>query len=335
MKILATGATGYLGRAVAACLHAGGHQVVALCRPGSASRLPPGVRPVDGDVLDSGSVRRALRGCDALVHMAAMVRMWSADPGEFDRVNVDSLTALLRAAEEAGIGRILTTSSVVALGPTDGTIGDETTERAVLRFSTDYERTKWRAERVVRESVTAGLPIVTVYPGVVYGPGAPTRGNLLRGLLQRYHEGRLRTRLGRSDRRICYAYIDDVARGHLLALDGGRPGSGYILGGENATQADLFAILQEISGHPPPRITVPYWAGEALGRCLQVVARVTGFEPPVTAGVVATFRHEWAYSSERAIRELGYRVTPLREGLARTLGASAGTARENGGGVRT
>ena len=321
MKILITGATGYLGGRVASELATAGHEVVALCRQGSAVRLPEGIAAVPGDVLDGVALRRALAGCGALVHMAAMVQRWARHREDFDRVNVGGTAAVLEAAAAAGVGRILYTSSVVALGPTAGPPADEETPRATAASCTDYERTKWLGLQLVRARAAAGQPIVTLYPGVVYGPGASTEGNLLRQMLADHLAGRLRTRLGRGDLRICYAWVEDVARGHLLALERGLAGQGYILGGENATQDDLFALLRELTGHPPPGLTIPYWLGETLGAVMVTAARLTGRPPAVTPGVVATFRHEWAYRSDRAVRELGYTITPLREGMRRTLEA--------------
>ena len=330
MRIVITGATGYVGGNVARRLVAAGHEVTALCRSGREGALPEGCRPSIGDLRDPPSLRRALAGCEALIHMGALVRMWVRDSREFDRVNVEGLAAVLRAAEEAGVGRIVYTSTIVALGPTDGVIGDETYEREHLTFCTDYERTKWMAERLVREKLAAGAPITLVYPGVVYGPGPPTEGNLLRSMLANHLAGRLKARLGRGDLKICYAYVDDVAEGHCLALERGRPGRGYILGGENATLDDLFAILSGLTGRPSPQRVVPYWAGEMLGSVLQAVARMTGIRPAVTTGVVRTFRHEWAYSSERALSEIGYRITPLAEGMRATLEAMRRTETVDG-----
>jgi len=321
MRVLITGATGYLGSRVAVRLIAAGHQVIGLARPGRERALPPGCGAVTGDVRDPASLRRALRGCDALVHLAAIVKVWTRDPREFDRVNVEGLAATLRAAEESSVRRMVYTSSIVVLGPTDGAVRDETFERSDFAFHTEYERSKWVAEKVARDRAAAGLPIVFVYPGVVYGPGTGTEGNLLDGTLRSYLKGGLRTRLGRGDLRICYAHVDDVAEGHRLALEHGVPGRGYVLGGDNASMQELFAHLEAITGIEPPRRAIPYWIAESVGRCLQARARLTGIPPAITAGVVATFRHEWAYSSARARSELGYRPMSLRDGLTRTIEA--------------
>jgi farnesol dehydrogenase len=332
--VLLTGGTGYLGGRVAAALAAAGHEVRCLCRPGRESAAPAGTHPVRGDVLDEGSVAAALRGCDALVHMAAMVKRWAPDREEFDRVNVGGTESVLRAAAAAGVGRILYTSSIVALGPTTGGVADE--DRAPDRGDgcTDYERTKRRSLEVASRLAALGLPIVIVYPGIVYGPGAATEGNLLRPMLTDHLRGRLRARLGRGDLRICYAFVDDVARGHLLALERGVPGRGYILGGENATQNDLFAVLHDLTGRPAPRLAVPYWVAGLAATAQVLRARVTGRVPDVTPGIVATFRHEWAYRSDRAAREIDYTITPLGDGMRRTLeGLGFFAARGAAGGV--
>jgi farnesol dehydrogenase len=333
MKVLITGATGYLGGHVARRLASAGHTVVALARPGREGSVPSGCRPFVGDVLDPASLYRALDGCDALVHMAALVKMWVRDRREFDRVNVEGLAAALRAAERCAVRRVLYTSTIAALGPTGPEPRDEAIERTEFRFRTDYERTKWVAELLVRERAESGLPVVTVYPGVVFGFGAMTQGNLLDRLFRDYLAGRLKVRLGRAPRRICYAYAEDVAEGHRLALDQGVPGRGYVLGGENVTQDEIFGLLRELTGLRPPRTAVPFWAAEAGGRAMRAWARLTGRPPAITDGAIATFRFHWAYSSDRAIRELGYRITPLREGLRRTLVALRSPTAARAGGA--
>ena len=321
MKVLITGATGYLGGRVARALAAAGHDVRVLCRPGREAAVPAGCAPVRGDLADAAALAGALAGCDALVHMAAMVKRWARDRSEFDRVNVEGTERLLDLALEARTPRLVYTSSIVALGPTDGGVADETRPLPAEPGFTDYERTKRRSLASVRRRVAAGQPIVVVYPGIVFGAGAATEGNLIGPVLDDYRRGRLHVRLGRADLRICYAWAEDVARGHLLALERGRPGPGYILGGANLTQEELFAHLAALTGRRAPRWVMPYWAGETAGALMLARARLTGHLPEVTPGVVRTFRHEWAYRSDRAAAELGYAVTPFAEALRRTLEA--------------
>ncbi|HUD71850.1 MAG TPA: NAD-dependent epimerase/dehydratase family protein [Dongiaceae bacterium] len=326
MKVLITGATGYLGARVARTLVAGGHDVRVLCRPGREAAVPAGCVPVTGDLLDASALRAALAGCQALVHMAAMVKRWARDRAAFDRVNVEGTERILALAAEAGTPRIVYTSSIVAIGPTDGSIGDESRPPATAPGFTDYERTKRISLARVRARLAAGQPIVVVYPGIVFGPGAATEGNLIGPVLDDYRRGRLHARLGRDDLRICYAYAEDVARGHLLALERGRPGPGYILGGANLTQRDLFMHLAALTGRPAPRIVVPYRLGEWVGGLQILRARLTGHPPEVTPGVVRTFRHEWAYRSDRAAAEIGYTMTPPVEALGATLTSMSATA---------
>jgi farnesol dehydrogenase len=265
--------------------------------------------------------------------MAAMVKRWAPDPREFDRVNVAGTQTVLDAAAAAGVKTILVTSSVVALGPTAGGPADEERVPHAGTGFTEYERTKRLALDVARRQAAAGRPIVIVYPGIVYGPGAPTEGNLLGPMFADHLRGRLHARLGRGDLRICYAFVGDVARGHVLALERGVPGRGYVLGGENATQDQLFALLRDLTGRPAPRLAVPYGMASVVARAQVLRARLGGRVPEVTPGMVATFRHEWAYRSDRAARELGYSVTPLREGLRRTLEALGHDGRAAAAGV--
>lgn len=324
MRVLVTGATGYLGAAVATALVEAGHDVTALRRPGGLAPLPPGCREAAGDLLAPAGLPAALHGAEAVVHLAGFVKRWTRDRTLFDRVNVGGTASLFEAARAAGVRRILYTSSIVALGPTGGGVADETTPRARTDFRTEYERTKWAALLLARARASSGLPVVVVHPGVVYGPGRATEGNLMEPLLADFASGRLRTRLGRGDRRICYAFIGDVARGHVRALERGVPGREYILGGENVTMGELFALLSELTGRRAPRLAIPYAAAEAAAGALVLLAWLTGRMPDATPGVVSTFRHEWAYACARAQREIGYEVTPLRDGLRATLAALRG-----------
>ena len=171
----------------------------------------------------------------------------------------------------------------------------------------------------MRERQRAGDPVVILYPGVVYGPGRMTDGNILAGVARDLLRGRLPGTIGPGDRRQCLAFVEDVARGFLLALEGAEPGSRYVLGGENLPVREALEIMAEAGGVTPPRRAIPYGVARVLGRILRWQAGLTGIEPPLTDEEVEVYRHEWAYSSARAERELGYRVTPAREGLPRMV----------------
>ncbi len=318
MRILLTGGTGFLGGRLAGGLAGAGHEVRALVRPRAGPvTLPPGVTPVAGDVTDPDSLLRAAAGVDAVVHAAALVRTWVPDRSAFDRVNVDGLRHVLAAARAAGVKRILYTSSFIGLGPTDGTVGDE---RRVHPGDArnDYERTKAEAVRVARAAAADGAPIVILYPGVIYGPGRLTEGSLLTRTIRDFMRRRV-AYLGSGRQRICCAFIDDVVEGHRLALARAAPGDEYVLGGENVDYRTLFGMLARVTGVPAPRIHIPFRVMALAGRLLRWRARLTGAEPAITDEVVAIYRHDWAYASDRAERAIGYRITPLEEGLRRTV----------------
>jgi len=318
VRALLTGGTGFLGKSVARALAARGHALRLLARAASdLSGLPAEAEIVRGDVTDGEGLRRAAAGCDAVVHMAALVKMWVPDRGRFEAVNVGGFRNALAAARAAG-ARLVYTSSFIAVGPAGPEPADESRVHAGDRFRNAYERTKARADAAAREAAALGADIVILYPGVVYGPGDLTDGNLVVKMVADHLRGRLPGIVGPGDRLWSYAFVDDVAEGHGLALERGRKGERYFLAGENATLGQLFATLERLAGARPPR-RIPYGLASALGRAMFLWAELTGHPPALTHEVVEVFREHWAYRSEKAERELGYRPRPLAEGLERTL----------------
>jgi len=325
-RVLVTGGTGYLGGAVVREFLAAGWQVRCLGRSTSdRSALPPGVEVVTGDVTDPGSLHSPMRGVALVCHSAALVASWVPERGLFDRVNVGGLVNVLRAALELAVPRVLYTSSFLALGPTDdlpgelGGVADESHAFQAHQFHTDYERTKALALARVEEFVGRGLPIVTVVPGVLFGPGRRTEGSLLNTLIGRAARGRLGPLVGSGRQRWCFAYLPDVARGHTLAAERGRPGERYILGGENRPLAEFFTLVAELAGRPKRPRTIPLWLAQLVTLPAALRARFGGRRPELTPAGLATFVHSWAFSSERARRDLGYHITPTRTALQETL----------------
>ncbi len=307
MRVLVTGGTGYLGSAIVRALVRQGHEPVVFARRASAAGLPG--RAVDGDIREATAVRRAAEGADAICHAAALVSVWRPRPADFDEVNVGGLESVIHAARALGTPRVIYTSSFLALPPADAS--------AVLTAN-DYQRTKIRARAVARAAADAGLPIVTLVPGVLYGPGAATEGNLIGRLVADHLAGRLPGLIG-ADRRWSYAYVDDVADAHVRALSrGGVLEQEYLLGGENAPQMRVFEILREITGAMLPR-RLPFALASAAAVFEETRARVTGRPPRLTRGVVEIFRHDWSMDSTRSAGELDYRVAPLESGLRAML----------------
>jgi farnesol dehydrogenase len=200
------------------------------------------------------------------------------------------------------------TSSFLALAPRD--LG------ATIEIN-DYQRTKLAADRIAEEAVRDGAPIVRTYPGVVYGPGIASEGNLVGRLIADHLKGRLPGLIG-PENLWSYAFVDDVAAGHVAAIDRGRIGGRYQLGGENVPQQRLFEIVETLTGRRPPR-RIPFPVATALGALEELRVTLTGGTPLVTRGAVEIFRHDWSLDSGEAVRDLGYTITPLDEGVRRTV----------------
>jgi NAD+-dependent farnesol dehydrogenase len=306
MRVLVTGGSGYLGAAIVRALHARGHQPVVYARRASSAALP-GVR-VDGDVRDSNALRRAATAADAIVHCAALVSIWRPSPREFDEVNVGGLHNVLDVARAAGTARVVYTSSFLALPPA----GHERPLEA-----NDYQRTKVRALEVARAAAGGGAPLITLFPGVVYGPGAETEGNLVGRLITDHLRKRLPGLIG-AERQWSYAYVDDVAEAHVTAVELKGARGEYVVGGVNAPQMRVFEIVRELTGRRLPR-RLPFAAAEAIGLVEDARARWLHRLPLVTSGAVKIFRHDWPLDSARSIAELNYRITPLETGVSRML----------------
>lgn len=325
MKILLTGGTGFLGRRIAARL-AREHAIRLLVRPTAAREgLPAGIELATGDVTDRDSLARAIDGCGAVVHAAALVKIL-APSSEFDRVNLGGLENVLAASAGAGVERVLYVSSFIALGPTERGPGgalDESVDPLPggreRHWINDYERTKAQADARARLAIANGAPLVVVYPGVIYGPGELTEGNIVvRHLLDLAH-GRLPALLGRPERRWNYVFVEDVAAGIAAALARAPSGGRYVLGGENVTQGEFYRLVGELGGIAIPRRRMPDSVAKAAGALMKLGARLGGGTPKLTPDLVEIYRHDWAYDSSRAMRELGYAPRPLAAGLAETF----------------
>ncbi len=312
---LVTGATGFVGSAVARTLLARGHSVRALVRAGGDRRNLDGLalELVEGDLRDPASLARAVAGCRYLVHVAADYRIWVPDPAAMEQANVAGTVSLLRAAKATGVERMVYCSSVAALGLTkDGTPAVEDTPVVEAAIAGFYKKSKYRAEQAVLRLVAdEGVPAVIVNPAGPVGPRdvkpTPT-GRMIADAAN----GRLPAYV---DTGINVVHVDDVAEGHALALEHGRVGERYILGSENLHLRDILAMVAEIAGRQPPSIKLDRRLLWPLALASEGLARLTGIEPLVTRDHLRMARKKMFFSSDKARRDLGYAPRPAREAI--------------------
>jgi dihydroflavonol-4-reductase len=326
--VLVTGAAGFIGHHVVRLLVEAGRPVRAVLRPGEDPRNLAGIDPklverVEGDVLDRDRMRNLARGCAAVYHLAAIYRTWVPDPKAIYDVNVTGTANVLAAAAEAGVTKVVYTSSIAAIGVhDDGTPSDEATPFNLWAHSFDYVRSKYLAHQVAL-SFAPLVDLSIVNPGMPLGPGdigpTPTGKTLVDAL-----SGRIR---------VCFegglniVDVEDVARGHLLAEQRGRRGECYLLTGHNLTVYDLIAELRRVLGMRHAMFAMPVGLARAAGWALEQVAdRATRKEPLITAGSVAYASQQLFFANDKARAELGYTVRPLDE----TLQRAAAWFREHG-----
>jgi nucleoside-diphosphate-sugar epimerase len=321
-RVFVTGGTGFIGERLVAALLTAGRSVRALSRP-TGDRSVAGARELEwvtGDVLDRESLRRGMAGCTEVFHLAAYARNWARDPSVYFRLNVEGARNVFETAMEAGVQRIVYTSTIVVFGPTPpGVVGNEEMPRATSRFLTEYEESKAVAEKEALELTSRGFPIVVVYPTRAFGPGKLTEGNSVSLMIRQYGRGRFPFLLAQGRNVGNYAFVDDLVEGHLLAMKKGVVGERYILGGENASLERLFRIVDELTDRRHRQLSLAPSLATLFARLEKRKAEWLGLYPRITPGWVETFLHDWAFSSAKAEHDLGYRVTPLREGLRRTL----------------
>jgi dihydroflavonol-4-reductase len=318
MKTFVTGATGFIGASIVRELLRDGREVKVLVRSSSNLSNLKGldIEMWKGDLLDPSSLRQGLKGCDVLYHAAADYRLWTRDPSEMFRINVGGTTAVLEAALENNILRVVYTSSVGTLGNSgDGMPGSEETEVSLADMVGPYKKSKFLAEREAEKFVARGLPLVIVNPSTPVGPWdikpTPT-GKIIVDFLKRRMPAYLDTGLN-------LIAVEECARGHILAEQKGSTGSKYILGNSNLSLCDIFKMLQDITGLPAPKVRLPYapvlvaaWLNEGL-------SRITGREPLIPLAGVRMAAHHMYFDSGKAVRELGLPQTPVTDALARAV----------------
>jgi len=312
MKSLVTGAAGFVGSAVAHALVNEGSDVRVIVR--STSRRENlgnlDVEVFEGDLTNPASLRAALKGCDRLFHVAADYRLWARDPQQMYRSNVDGTINIMDAAREAGVQKIVYTSSVATVGlKSDRSAANEDTPASIEQMVGPYKRSKYLAEQeVIRRSRESALPVVIVNPSAPVGPRdikpTPTGRMILDAAA-----GRMPAYV---DTGLNIVHVDDVAKGHLLAAERGKHGERYILGSNDMHLKEILTLVAQVAGQKPPRIRLPHAAILPVAWISEAIARLTGIEPRVTVDGVKLAKKTMFFSSQKAIDQLGYQPRAAR-----------------------
>ena len=313
MQILVTGGTGYLGSALVRTLTQR-HTVRVLVRNKhhTASLQQDPVEIVEGDVRNRKSLKTAVAGCEAVFHLAALVKTWVPEESLYEAVNVEGFRNLAEVSWEEGVKRFVYTSSFLALEPTD----QDSKRTLVLN---PYEASKKKALRLARDYQKKAYPLVTVIPTVLYGPGVWTDGNHMARLLKKLLLGKFPGWIDGGRWRWNFAYVEDVAEGEQLVLEQGKIGEEYVLGGETVSLRDFFTLASETAGCPVPTREIPLSFLKVHAAFQEFLARIFSREPSLTRGILETYRHDWDFRDEKAREALGYTSTPLKGGLVKTI----------------
>lgn len=312
-KVLVTGASGFVGSAVARALSRRGDDVRVLMRSTSPRANVEGenFEIAEGDMLDRHSMIDAMDGVRYVFHVAADYRLWARDPQEIVHNNLEGTRAVMDAARAVGVERIVYTSSVAALKPLHGEAVDETSRHSEDTVIGAYKKSKLVAERLVERMAADGLPAILVSPSTPIGPRDIKPTPTGRIIVQAASGGMP----AYVDTGLNLVHVDDVAAGHLLALDKGRIGENYILGGADVRLKDMLAVICPLAGRKPPRVRLPRAPLYPLAVCAEAVARVTGKEPMLTVDALKMSRHHMFFSSKKAEAELGYSARPWQQAI--------------------
>jgi dihydroflavonol-4-reductase len=318
-RVLVTGGSGFVGSAVAHALAARGFAVSVLVRPSSPrtnlASLACGI--VEGDMGDAQSLIRALDGMRYLFHVAADYRLWARNPGDIMRNNLEGTRNVMEAARICGTERIVYTSSVATLKPLAGAAADETSRLQASDAIGPYKQSKIAAQHLVETRIAEeDLPAVIVSPSTPVGP-RDIRPTPTGRIIVEAASGRMPAFV---DTGLNVVHVDDVAEGHIQALERGAIGQNYILGGQDVTLRDLLAVIAQYTGRRPPRIRVPRQPLFPLAYAAEAIARLTGKEPFITADGLRMAKHRMFFSSAKAERELGYKARPYKSGIEDAIG---------------
>ena len=323
MKTLITGASGYIGTPLALALAGQGTPVKALVRSESNCQhlmSHSEIELVRGDITDIDSLKKAVVGCKAIFHLAAFAGIWTKNPNQYHQVNVEGTKNLMSAAIQSEVQKVVITSTAGVMGPAliNGLPVNEETTREPSLYS-KYDQSKLEQEKIAFSYLKKGIDIVIVNPSRIYGPGLTGVSNSVSHLVSLFNQGKWRFIPGDGRSVGNYVYIDDVVHGHILAMQNGRSGQRYILGGDNISYNDFFALLNKLTARNVKLIKIPivvllFWSYLEILR-----ANVTSKKPMIVPAFVRKLTRTWNLISDKAVRELGYHHLDLETGLIKTI----------------
>ena len=318
MKFFITGGTGFIGEGLINRLLNEGKEVVALCRSDKGLMEKEGLAWKKGSLEDADSLIRAMEGCTHVFHCAGLARLWDPDTEAFFRVNVKGTENILAAASYHDVEKLVYTSTAGVLGRSlSSPISEE--DPRLEPFDNDYDLTKYLAEERVREYAAGGRQAVIVSPSRVYGPGTLSQSNSVTKTLVNYIRQNFYLVPGNGAPRSNYVFVDDVVEGHMLAMQKGAPGEKFTLGGENLSYNELYEQFKMVTGLERRRISIPAGAITLGAYTMMGWTRISGRPPVITPWFAKRLFHDRMLSIEKAESVLGYRATPMKEALSRTL----------------
>lgn len=319
MKIMITGGTGYIGNELLKQLIHNGNEIHVFCRTSSDISLIPKEKTkiFRGDLTDPISIQECMTDCKQVYHLAAYAKNFAKDRNSFSKFNNYGLKNILDTALNLNVKKILFASTSVTFGPSKYPLSEQCV-RSIPPL-TDYETSKIEAEKTTLTYLEKGLNIVTVNPTRLIGPGVSTEGNSVSKMIELYLKGKFRFILGDGNAIGNYVFIDDVVDGCIKAMERGKAGEKYILGGENISYNELFFLISEISRKNFRMIHIPKSIALFYSKVEQTIAKSFNYYPTITPGWLNTFSLDWAFSSNKAINEIGYKMTPIKLAIEKTI----------------
>jgi nucleoside-diphosphate-sugar epimerase len=321
MKVFLTGGSGFIGNRLIERLLSEYHEVRLLLRdPKNIQKFQDkNIAIIKGDLLDEEVLMKGMEGCDWVFHLAAFTKPWSKDPNLSFKTNVTGTKNVLEAALKCGVKKIVITSTggTMSFSHDCKPVNELTNLNPV--FHTAYEATKAEAERIAADYCIKGLHVVIVNPTRVFGPGKLSTGNSLTKIIKWYIAGFWRIMPGNGEPIGNYVFIDDVVDGYLRAIRSGRKGERYILGGENLSFKELFTILGEAAGRKRRMFYLSKGSLQIIMKTSSLLTKTLGIPPLITRDWIDKYMKNWIMSSEKAINELGYKITPFRDGVVKTI----------------